>query len=167
MHARKSRFRIALRQIRSLESSHRNRACQLETRSGRGRHRTAESQDGFVFSFVHSTICEPDRRVRVSAIRFSGHVVSFSEHLRRLDRDCAGGTARSSHSFLREFPATAKNGHRGDHDRTGNLSGDQREQVRSRAKTRRASQGRAGPVSQLQNLMIVAVELDGVVELVQ
>src|SRR5580692_3295648 len=132
-----------------------------------GCHGTAESQDGFVFSFIHSTICEPDRRVRVSGIRLFGHVVSFSEHLRRLDRDCAGRAARSSHSFLREFPATAKNGHRGDHDRTGNLSGDQREQVRSRTKTRLASQGRAGPVSQLQNLMIVAIELDGVVELVQ
>ncbi len=99
--------------------------------AGRG-DGSSESQDRPVLPFVHSAVCESRRRARVSAVRGAGNDLGGDEHHGRFDCDRDGGTAGRTHSLVGHLPAPAENRDRSDHDRAGDLSGDQREQVAPR-----------------------------------
>ena len=91
--------------------------------AGRG-DGSAQSQDCFVFSLLHSAVRDTEERACFPAIRGAGNNFGGNEYDGGPDRDCPGGAFGRTDSLLGNFPAPAKNRDWRDHDWAGNVSRD-------------------------------------------
>jgi len=83
----------------------------------------------FFLSFIHPAVRQSGCGTSVRSVCVARHYVGGPEYVRRSDRNRASGTVGEEDSLVGSVPAPAANRNRRDHDRAGDVPGDEREQI--------------------------------------